>query len=57
VYRDDSAQVQRLIRAGANVSLANDYGATAMSVAAAAGICRTRGLRRTAVVPRSDLNQ
>ena len=31
------AEVKRLIRAGADVSIANNYGATAMSVAAEAG--------------------
>jgi len=37
VYRRDAAEVQRLIRAGADVSIANDYGATAMSIAAETG--------------------
>ncbi len=31
---DDVAEVRRLIEAGADVSLANDYGATPMSLAA-----------------------
>lgn len=34
VYEGDAAEVQRLLRAGADVSLANDYGATPMSLAA-----------------------
>jgi len=37
VYRRDAGEVQRLIRAGADVSLANNYGATPMSLAAATG--------------------
>ncbi len=37
VYRGELAEVERLIRAGANVNLANNYGATAMALAAAAG--------------------
>jgi ankyrin repeat protein len=37
VYRRDPAEVQRLIRAGADVSIANNYGATAMSLAAETG--------------------
>src|SRR6185503_10058244 len=37
VYRRDAAEVQRLIKAGADVSLANNYGATPMSLAAATG--------------------
>jgi ankyrin repeat protein len=36
-YRHDTAEVQRLLRAGADVSLANAYGATAMSIAAETG--------------------
>jgi ankyrin repeat protein len=34
VYHDDVAEVQRLLKAGANVSLANNYGVTPMSLAA-----------------------
>src|SRR5204862_231943 len=34
VYNGDVAEVQRLVRAGADVSLANKYGATPMSLAA-----------------------
>lgn len=34
VYAGDAAEVRRLLEAGADVSLANDYGATAMSLAA-----------------------
>jgi ankyrin repeat protein len=34
VYEGDAAEVERLIEAGADVSLANDYGATPMSLAA-----------------------
>jgi ankyrin repeat protein len=34
VYNGDVAEVRRLLRAGANVSLANNYGATPMSLAA-----------------------
>ncbi|MBN1239634.1 MAG: ankyrin repeat domain-containing protein, partial [Gammaproteobacteria bacterium] len=34
VYGGDVAEVRRLLEAGADVSLANDYGATAMSLAA-----------------------
>jgi uncharacterized protein len=37
VYRRDIAEVQRLIKAGADVTVANNYGATAMSLAAATG--------------------
>jgi len=37
VYRRDAAEVQRLLKAGADVSLANNYGATPMSLAAATG--------------------
>jgi uncharacterized protein len=37
VYRRDTGEVERLIHAGADVSLANDYGATAMSLAAQTG--------------------
>jgi ankyrin repeat protein len=36
VYESDVDEVRRLIRAGADVSLANDYGATPMSLAAEA---------------------
>jgi len=36
-YRGDSAEVQRLIRAGADVSAINNYGASALSIAAEAG--------------------
>ena len=37
VYEGNVAEVRRLIKAGANVSLANNYGATPMSLAAEAG--------------------
>ena len=37
VYSGDIAEVRRLLRAGANVSLANNYGATPMSLAAEVG--------------------
>jgi ankyrin repeat protein len=37
VYRRNAAEVQRLLKAGADVSLANNYGATPMSLAAATG--------------------
>ncbi len=37
VHAGDVAEVKRLLRAGADVSLANDYGATAMSLAAEVG--------------------
>lgn len=37
VYNGDIAEVERLLRAGADVSLANSYGATAMSLAANVG--------------------
>ncbi len=37
VYRDDVAEVKRLLRAGASVSEANDYGATPMMLAAVTG--------------------
>ena len=37
VYRRDVAEVQRLLKAGADVSVANNYGATPMSLAAATG--------------------
>jgi ankyrin repeat protein len=37
VYRDDVAEVQRLIRAGADVALANNFGATPLSLAAESG--------------------
>ncbi len=37
VYAGDVAEVKRLLRAGANVSLANNYGATPMSLAAEDG--------------------
>jgi ankyrin repeat protein len=36
-YRGDVEEVQRLIRAGADVAAANNYGATAMSIAAETG--------------------
>jgi uncharacterized protein len=36
-YRGDSAEVQRLIHAGAEVSAINNYGASALSIAAEAG--------------------
>lgn len=37
VYNGDTAEVARLIKAGANVKLANNYGATPMSLAANTG--------------------
>jgi ankyrin repeat protein len=37
VYQGDVAEVRRLLRAGANVRLANNYGATPMSLAAEVG--------------------
>jgi ankyrin repeat protein len=37
VYNGDVAEARRLLRAGANVSLANNYGATPMSLAAEVG--------------------
>jgi len=37
VYNGDVAEARRLLRAGANVSAANNYGATAMSLAAEVG--------------------
>src|SRR4051812_42453000 len=37
VYAGDSAEVTRLLRAGADVSIANNYGATPMSLAAEEG--------------------
>jgi ankyrin repeat protein len=37
VYNGDVAEVRRLLKAGANVSLANNYGATPMSLAAEVG--------------------
>ena len=37
VYNGDVAEVRRLLRAGADVSLANNYGATPMSLAAEVG--------------------
>ena len=37
VHRGDIAEARRLLRAGADVSLANDYGATPMSLAAEVG--------------------
>jgi ankyrin repeat protein len=37
VYRRDVAEVERLLKAGADVSLANHYGATPMSLAARTG--------------------
>ena len=37
VFNGDVTEVRRLLRAGANVSLANNYGATPMSLAAEVG--------------------
>ena len=37
VYDENVAEVRRLLKAGANVSLANNYGATPMSLAAEVG--------------------
>src|SRR5579862_4284879 len=37
VYRNDIAEVKRLLKAGAKVDAANDYGATPMQMAAATG--------------------
>src|SRR4026207_713930 len=37
VFNGDVPEVRRLLRAGANVSLANNYGATPMSLAAEVG--------------------
>jgi ankyrin repeat protein len=37
VYENDVAEVRRLLKAGANVSLANNYGATPMGLAAEVG--------------------
>src|SRR5215470_14076339 len=37
VYNDDVAEVRRLLKAGANVSFANNYGATPMGLAAEVG--------------------
>jgi uncharacterized protein len=37
VYNDDVAEVRRLLKAGANVSIANNYGVTPMSLAAEVG--------------------
>ena len=37
VYKDDVAEVQRLLKAGANVSLANNYGVTPMVLASETG--------------------
>src|SRR5262245_28034839 len=37
VYENDVAEVQRLLKAGAKVSTANNYGATPMSLAAETG--------------------
>jgi ankyrin repeat protein len=37
VYRNDAAEVKRLIKAGADVAEANEYGATPMQMAAATG--------------------
>ena len=37
VFRNDVAEVKRLLRAGANVKLANNYGVTAMTLAAEVG--------------------
>ncbi len=44
VYKRDAAEVQRLLKAGADVSLANNYGATPMSLAAATGDATIIGL-------------
>lgn len=44
VYQRNAAEVQRLLKAGADVSLANNYGATPMSLAAATGDARIIGL-------------
>ncbi|MEJ0038222.1 MAG: ankyrin repeat domain-containing protein [Gammaproteobacteria bacterium] len=44
VYRRDAAEVQRLLKAGADASLANNYGATPMSLAAATGDAAIIGL-------------
>jgi ankyrin repeat protein len=37
VYRNDAAEVKRLLKAGAKIGEANDYGATPMQMAAATG--------------------
>src|SRR5213083_1502745 len=37
VYEDNVAEVQRLLKAGANVALANNYGATPMTLASEVG--------------------
>ena len=37
VYRNDAAEVKRLLKAGAKVSEDNNYGATPMQMAAATG--------------------
>lgn len=37
VYKEDAAEVKRLLKAGANVSLANNYGASPMGLAAEIG--------------------
>ena len=37
VYKNDLAEVKRLLRAGANLKLANNYGVTAMALAAEVG--------------------
>src|SRR6185295_18200023 len=37
VYDGNAAEVQRLVKAGANVSLANNYGASPMGLAAEVG--------------------
>jgi len=44
VYDGNIAEVKRLLRAGANVSLANNYGATPMSLAAEVGNADILGL-------------
>jgi uncharacterized protein len=44
VYNNDAAEVKRLLRAGANVALANNYGATAMTLAAEVGNADMIGL-------------
>jgi ankyrin repeat protein len=44
VYNNDAAEVKRLLRAGANVSLANHYGVTAMTLAAEVGNADMIGL-------------
>jgi uncharacterized protein len=44
VYNGDVAEVKRLLRAGANVALANNYGATPMTLAAEVGNADMIGL-------------